>query len=434
MLAGRRLVIGVRAEAFLDSERVTDDLPVYCVLVKAESDGEQIFMGLPSLVMLATTLAAKDGGIARSVPRLAMAVAELGTPVTLVAPLTPAPAIDPRSLHGVEVLTASRWSELKALIRQTVDATNNNLLAYHAGIWSPANHYFAKVARKRGVPYIASPRSMLDPWALEHKPLRKRIAWFSYARHDVSHSTFIHATSDLEASHLESLNIVVPVYVIPHGIDMPPAALCATDRVATEKSKKRVLFLSRLHPKKGLEDLLLAFGAINREEWELVVVGSGHASYEARLRQLAATLPCFKDVHFAGEATDREKWAWYQSADLFVLPSYSENFGLVIAESLAAGVPVLTTTATPWGALITRKCGWCVLPGPSKLREALSEAMMLSDATLKSMGARGRNWMLERFSWGAVAARFTEACRLALDGGAALRSGALASRGIALEN
>lgn len=108
-------------------------------------------------------------------------------------------------------------------------------------------------------------------------------------------------------------------------------------------------------------------------------------------------------VEWVGEVDEMAKWDLYGSADLFVLPTFSENFGIVVAEALASGVPVVTTTAAPWGALAEHRCGWWVDVGVEPLAEALREATALSDAARHTMGRRGRALVEERYSWAHVA-------------------------------
>jgi glycosyltransferase involved in cell wall biosynthesis len=121
---------------------------------------------------------------------------------------------------------------------------------------------------------------------------------------------------------------------------------------------------------------------------------------------VAAEQPNAGHIHFVGELDDQQKWQAYESADLFVLPSYSENFGLVIGEALAAGLPVVTTTATPWTELKEKNCGWCIPPGEKDLEQTLKTAFSTTPEQRKSMGQNGAKWVREEFQWSAVAERF----------------------------
>ncbi len=122
-------------------------------------------------------------------------------------------------------------------------------------------------------------------------------------------------------------------------------------------------------------------------------------------------------VRFVGPVDDEEKWSYYGDADLFVLPTHSENFGIVVAEALAAEVPVLTTTGAPWKELDTHECGWWVEPEPRALTEALRRATGCDDETRRAMGRRGRQLVEERYSWEGVASQMVAVYRWLVDDG-----------------
>lgn len=368
-------------------------------------------MNTPTIIFFATTLEAADGGIARSVPRLARAVQDAGIAVTLIAPSPRELGVPNTILDGMRVILPTSRTSLWTNVRQQLTVAPRRSIAYHAGVWSQLNHGFATLARRHGVPYVASTRSSLDPWALSFKRWKKQAAWWAYAKNDLCQAIFVHATSRLEVNHIRSKIPGVPIVDIPHGVETP----CKESLAAPPSRRlKRLLFLSRLHPKKGLEDLLAAFKKTRPTGWELVIVGEGSPAYERRLRSLASPLLNEGKIDFVGKVADGQKWDWYRSSDLFILPSYSENFGLVIAEALAAGVPVITTSATPWESLITMGCGWCVPPGETTIRGALAEAFATDERCLREMGIQGAAWMRESFTWHAVGQRFVAACEKAL--------------------
>ena len=178
--------------------------------------------------------------------------------------------------------------------------------------------------------------------------------------------------------------------------------------------------MSRMHPKKGVLELAEAWkvvvrgqgGAVGGWVCELVYTVSGELerAYELKVKERVKELGLEDRVVFTGALNDDEKWGAYARADVFALPTYSENFGIVVAEALWAGVPVITTKGTPWGELETAKCGkWIDLPSegsnPSAwpaLVAALREMMSLSDDERRQMGANGRRLVEERYTWAAV--------------------------------
>ncbi len=156
----------------------------------------------------------------------------------------------------------------------------------------------------------------------------------------------------------------------------------------------RVIFIGRLHPIKGIERLFAAL-ARQQEHVTLDIYGSGASAYEATLRRQVDVLQLGARVCFHGHVDDEGKAQAFSKADVMCLPSHSENFGIVVGEALAHGVPVVTTTGTPWEGLETERCGFWVQPDEEALTEALAR---LEDCDLSAMGARGRKWMRRDFS------------------------------------
>lgn len=239
---------------------------------------------------------------------------------------------------------------------------------------------------------------MLEPWALAHRRWKKRVAWRLYQRHDLARAALLHATSDAEASSIHRLGLRVPVVVVPNGVHVPPAL---PER--QHGTLRRALFLSRLHPVKGLPLLIEAWARVRPAGWELVIAGPNEESHRAEIEALVRQAGVSEAVTFAGTVPEADKWALYRSADLFVLPTHSENFGLVVAEALGAGVPVLTTRGAPWRELETHRCGWWTDVSVDAIATALADATARSRADLDAMGARGRALVLERYGWDDVA-------------------------------
>ena len=155
--------------------------------------------------------------------------------------------------------------------------------------------------------------------------------------------------------------------------------------------RKTVLFLGRLHPVKGLERLLGAWGRLGpfHASWQLVLAGPDEGGYRAVVEQWIESLGCGSSVRLVGALDEAGKWEVLRGADLFVMPSDFENFGLAIAEALLAETPVITTTGTPWQALADSGAGWWVEPSVPALSVALAEAMATPPEQLRLMGRRG---------------------------------------------
>ena len=288
------------------------------------------------------------------------------------------------------------------------------------GIWQYEMHRCAAICRRRKIPYIIAPRGMLEPWSLRVKWLKKRLARFLYQDRDLKKAVALHATADSEAAQFRKLGFKNPIIVSPNGVNVPKNFSCV-ERVERAE-KRRVLFVSRMHPKKGVLELVEAWAKLSSasfvcsvvKNWicELVytVNGDFERAYEKRVKARVKELGLEDQFIFTGALNDDDKWEAYARANLFVLPTYSENFGIVVAEALWAGVPVITTKGTPWQELETWKCGkWIDLPeegsNPSNwpmLVSALEGVMLMSDDERREMGERGRRLVEEKYTWDAV--------------------------------
>jgi glycosyltransferase involved in cell wall biosynthesis len=244
---------------------------------------------------------------------------------------------------------------------------------------------------------------MLEPWALSHRRWKKRLAWCLYQRADLKKAAALHATAEAEATQFRSLGLANPITVIPNGVDVPELERSpySGQRIRT------ALFLSRLHPKKGLPLLVEAWAKIRPINWRMRVAGPDESGHAATVKELVRAAGLEKSWEFVGEIGDSQKWAVYERAHLFVLPSHSENFGMVVAEALAAGLPVIATQGCPWQGLENHSCGWWVASTVEALTHALQEAFATPDSELFAMGARGRSWMQAEFGWNMVAQRMT---------------------------
>ena len=242
---------------------------------------------------------------------------------------------------------------------------------------------------------------MLSAWALGHKAWKKRLAWWLYQRRDLESARVLHATSAAEAEDIRRLGLRQPVAIIPNGVALPPQE--AMGQRAPAASRRTALFLSRIHPGKGLLDLVQAWHKLRPSGWRVLVAGPDEENHRAAVEQAISERRLDGYFKFLGPVGDDRKWEVFGQADLFVLPTKSENFGIAIAEALAAGVPVITTKAAPWQELESHRCGWWVDVGVEPLVAALREATAASPEVLREMGLRGRELVRERYSWPKIA-------------------------------
>ncbi len=285
---------------------------------------------------------------------------------------------------------------------------SNSTIFHGNGLWDYMIHQMCKYAKRNGISYVISPRGMLEPWALEQARFKKLLALFIYQLSDLRNASCLHATSLKEALNYRQLGLKRPIAVIPNGIDLtdinPPEKI-------NKSNKNKILFLSRIHNGKGLENLLLAWKNIPeylKSSWTLEIVGDGKESYVQGLINQLEILEIKDQVKFIGPLYNEEKINAFQTSDIFVLPTYSENFGMAIAEAMAFGLPVITTKGAPWEELETHYAGWWIEIGVEPLAQALIEAMSTPPSKLIEMGKNGRKLIEDKYSIESVAKQMTE--------------------------
>jgi glycosyltransferase involved in cell wall biosynthesis len=269
------------------------------------------------------------------------------------------------------------------------------------GLWNSAHLFNFIYNIKNSTPYIITPRGMLESWALKKSLIRKVFFHFILGYQSFNKASCLRATSLLEAKSFRKLFKKKTVVIIPNAVKIPKLKL---KYIKNKRKKKfRLLFLSRMDKKKGIEEILRAWKCLEKKylDWELLLCGHDN-KYKSQMINLASNLK-LKNVLWHSYVAGNDKERIYLSSDLFILPSYSENFGLVVAEALAHGVPVITTKKTPWISLNKNKCGWCVDLSIKKLVQTLENAMELTSKERFLMGKRGRNFVEQNFSSTSVA-------------------------------
>lgn len=268
--------------------------------------------------------------------------------------------------------------------------------------WMPGSALAQKWAQAKGYKVVLSPHGMLEPWIMQrHYWTKKLPALLLYQKAAVKKADFLHATAESEKDNLLKLGWNNRISVVANGVDVGNIEM----KSSWERTGK-ILFLSRVHPKKGLEFLIEAMSKINGE-LQCLIAGEGEDEYIESLKALTLKKGVADRVLFLGGIYGDSKWKYFKDADVFVLPTFSENFGIVVAEALASGTPVITTTGTPWNELNTEHCGWWIDIGTNALVGALNKFLSLPDEELEAMGLRGRKLMETRYSAEAVVADFT---------------------------
>jgi glycosyltransferase involved in cell wall biosynthesis len=285
-------------------------------------------------------------------------------------------------------------------------------IVHNHSLWSYPN-MAAGLACARDKVLVTSPHGTLAAAARQRSRWRK-LVFSPLQRPAIARAACLHATSEMELRDIRDAGLRQPVVLLPNGIDVPPVDAPSS----TVDGMRRLLFLGRIHPIKGIELLLEAWSALQSRhpDWELVIAGKGDADYVAGLQAMAARLG-LQRVTFPGPVYGEAKQALFGSAQAFVLPTHTENFGMAVAEALAVGVPVITTRGAPWAGLATTGSGWWIERTLDALVAALDQAMATDPSGLAEMGGRGRSWMQRDFSWPAIADSMAASYRWLLSGG-----------------
>lgn len=377
-----------------------------------------------SVIHTVGSLDPRAGGPSKTVPTLVSALQKQGSvSARLISQGLRSELINKsiRNELGANIpLTSSKLAlklgiPLIRTLRREVRRASPALLHDH-GIWMPANHSAAAFARSQNIPLLIHPRGMLEPWALDFRSWKKRLALKFYQRYDLESAVLLFATAEKEAHSIRRIGLRQPIAIIPNGVDLP--FMGSYDSMQRWRScrKRNALFLSRIHPIKGLLNLVEAWGRVRPERWRLQIAGPDEGGHLDEVMQRVRELGVESMVEYLGEVEGETKTALFAHADLFILPSFSENFGVVVAEALAHGVPVITTHGTPWMGLEEHGCGWWVEPTVNALSVALRDAMKMDMANLRAMGKKGHLYSQE-FNWSYIARQTTEVYRWVLGQG-----------------
>jgi glycosyltransferase involved in cell wall biosynthesis len=296
------------------------------------------------------------------------------------------------------------------LVRELVKG-GFDLLHVH-GLWmypSVASLTWSHATRR---PYMITPHGMLDRWALDNSRWKKRLALWAFERRHLRGAACIHALCEAEADSIRAFGLRNPICIIPNSVSLSGLSTDPT-LTASRRSSRTVLFLGRLHPKKGLPNLLTAWSQFERRrgvaggEWQLAVVGWDQGRHEHYVRNLASQLGVTESVHFHGPLFDADKHAAFRSAAAFVLPSVSEGVPMVVLEAWSHGLPVLMTRQCNIPEGYAAGAAVEITPESDGILQGLRALAAMTESDRREMGRRGLQLIAERFTTD----RVTEALR-----------------------
>lgn len=301
------------------------------------------------------------------------------------------------NIHGVREFAFSH--ELTTWLWQRIN--QYDLIHIHA-IFSYPSTMAMVIARAKKIPYIVRPLGQLCEWSLQQSARKKQVYLRLIERANINDCQSLHFTSLQEQQEAAQLNLSCPSFILPHGLDISPHLEDAKQRLHKQLNipldEPIILFLSRLHPKKGLDYLIPALGKSNRQ-FHFILAGSGSAEYQAEIESLLISHGIRDRTHLVGFIKGETKDLFMQGADLFALTSYSENFGVAVLEALAVGLPTLLTSGVALSSLVQEhQLGYVTEQDVPAISDALEKFFHQPDAA-KRMGDRARQLILEKYTW-----------------------------------
>lgn len=362
----------------------------------------------------------KNGGLQAVAMRIAAAQSALGIEVHVVSYGGPSVVMQVQAIgEGIPHFFDIHWHlmpepgkieqffclEGRRMLREVFKGAT---FVHIHGVWEPFLVHASKIARMNGIPYCVCPAGMLDHWSLAQKSWKKRIALRVCYRKMLNGAAFLHVLNVDEVSAIEPLELKSPKLVIPNGIfpeefDPLPTTGLFKQKLPFSQDRRYILFLSRLHIKKGLDILAMAFATIcdTYPDVDLVVAGPDGGA-EDDFDSLVRTFGIGSRVHLTGPIYGDSKIEAMVDADCFCLPSRQEGFSMAITEALACGTPVVITDQCHFPEVAEMEAGIIVPVDPIEVAQAL--ATILSDAVrAKGMGENGRRLVFERFTWPEIA-------------------------------
>ncbi|MBE9175015.1 glycosyltransferase [Synechocystis salina LEGE 06155] len=323
-----------------------------------------------------------------------------GVPVRFFARFSP-------PIHAVREFTFS--AELTQWLWQNIQ--NYDLVHIHAIFSYPSTMAMA-IARLKNVHYIVRPLGQLCQWSLQQSQHKKQLYLGLIEQANLNHARAIHFTSNAEYAEAEGLGLKAPGVIIPHGLSPTPRIahghLQLRQWLHLPEDEPIILFLSRLHPKKGLELLINALAKLANQRFTFVIAGSGDPDYEMSLRQLVSESGLGDRTRMLGFIEGEKKDLVLQGSDLFTLTSYSENFGVAVLEALAAGLPCVVTPGVALSEVIKQQ-DLGIVP---ELNEASISAAILNCLNhpdrIKEIGDRASKFIFEHYTWDKIATNLAQ--------------------------
>ena len=357
------------------------------------------------------------GGLSTAVPRAGQDLNASGRfEMSLAAFCAPGEQFRPAGYDDAHQsfwpLSRAEWIVSPALRRRFDDMVQASDGLHLHGLWEASTAVGSRAALRQGRPYVLSAHGMLEPWALANKGWKKRIYAALIERKTVARANCLHALTEAEAAQYRAFGAEGPIAVIPNAVAVPEG-LSSTrffDTYPLLEGKRLLLYLGRLHPKKGLPHLLAAWARVapKHPEAHLVLAGPDSEGTMESLQHTVTNEGLHDRVTFTGMLGAELKWSALVAAEVFVLPSFSEGLSMGVLEALGAGVPVVVTRNCNMPEVAELGAGWVVEPTAPELEATLEQVLQQSPEENQQMGESGRRLIASRYEPSCVAAQMAE--------------------------
>jgi glycosyltransferase involved in cell wall biosynthesis len=281
-----------------------------------------------------------------------------------------------------------------------------DIIHVHA-IFSYTSTVAMTIARIQNIPYINRPLGQLCEWSLQQSQLRKQIYLNVIERSNLLHSQSLHFTAEQEKEEFHQLGLNIPNFVLPHGVHIPTIIPNAQEQLhkilQIPDHIPIILFMSRIHPKKGLEYLIPALGKLKTADFALAIAGSGEPDYVNHIQNLLAEHQISDRTYWVGFVQGETKNLYLQGADLFALTSHSENFGIAAIEALASGTPVLVTDGVAIAPMVKEQDLGYITKLDIEAITSTIQRFLASTQVAKQKGDRAQQYIAEHYSWAKIA-------------------------------
>ena len=301
---------------------------------------------------------------------------------------------------------------------RTLKRTQADLVHLHA-LWMYTSLASYRWARQTGRPYVVSPHGMLDEWALSNSRRKKLIVGLLYENRSLQQAACIHALNESEYQSIRSFGLGTPVCVIPNGVDLPDTEDLPTApwNDVVDPSQRVLLFLGRIHPKKGLSELIDAWADVRPSTWSLVIIGWDDGGHQKQLQKQISTAGLGSSVHLLGPRFGAAKKSAFHHADGFILPSHSEGLPMTVLEAWSYRCPVIMTPQCNLPEGFDQEAALKVAPTSRSIASGLREFIAQGNKHRQRMGGAGRTLVEQNYTWDQVAREMKGVYAWLLDSG-----------------